>query len=56
MSGTATPSEFSAAFAEVMPYVPLCYTKSCVVFSRDLPFSFSGTDFYMFYGIENWQK
>ena len=56
MSGTATPSEFSAAFAEVMPYVPLCYTKSCVVFSRDLPFSFSGTDFDMFYGIENWQK
>lgn len=55
MAGTVTPSEFSAAFAEVMPYVPICYTKSCVVFSRDLPFSFSGTDFDMFYGIENWQ-
>ena len=55
MAGTVTPSEFRAAFAEVMPYVPICYTKSCVVFSRDLPFSFSGTDFDMFYGIENWQ-
>lgn len=55
MAGTVTPSEFSAAFAEVMPYVPICYTKSCVVFSRDLPFSFSGTDFDMFYGIENRQ-
>lgn len=55
MAGTVTPSEFSTAFAEAMPYVPVCYTKSCVVFSRDLPFSFSGTDFDMFYGIENWQ-
>lgn len=55
MAGSVTPSEFGAAFSEVMPYVPLCYTKSCVVFSRDLPFSFSGTDFDMFAGIENWE-
>lgn len=55
MAGSVTPSEFGASFSEVMPYVPLCYTKSCVVFSRDLPFSFSGTDFDMFSGIENWE-
>lgn len=55
MAGTVTVTEFGAAFAEAMPYVPVCYTKSCVVFSRDLPFSFGGTDFDMFYGIENWQ-
>ncbi len=55
MAGAASPFEFCSAFAETMPYVPLCYTKSCVVFSRDLPFSFNGTDFDMFYDIENWR-
>ena len=56
MSGAATPSEFAAVFDEVMPFVPLCYTKGCAVFNRDLPFTLSGTDFDMFYNILEWNN
>ncbi len=56
MQGTVSATEFGAAFENVMPYVPLCYTKGCVVFSRDLSFSFGGTDFDMFYDILEWEN
>ena len=56
MSGTISTTEFGNAFAETMPYVPLCYTKSSVIFSRNLPFSFGGTDSDMFYDILNWNN
>ena len=55
MSGTISATEFGGVFAETMPYVPLCYTKSSVIFSRNLPISFGGTDSDMFYDILNWQ-
>ena len=56
MAGAATPSEFASVFEEVMPFVPLCYTKGCAVFNRDLPFTLSGTDFDMFYNILEWNN
>ena len=56
MQGAVSATEFSKAFESVAPYVPLCYTKGCVIFSRDLPFSFGGTDFDMFYNISEWKK
>lgn len=55
MSGTVTPSEFVTAFENVMPFVPLCYTKGCAIFNRDLPFTLFGTDFNMFYNILEWK-
>ena len=55
MNGTVTPSEFAAYFEEVMPFVPLCYTKGCAVINRDLPFTLFGTDFDMFYNIAEWK-
>ncbi len=55
MAGTVTATEWNRAFAEVSPFVPLCYAKSSVIFSRDLPFAFGGTDFDMFYDILNWK-
>ena len=55
MNGTVTPSEFAAYFEEVMPFAPLCYTKGCAVFNRDLPFTLFGTDFDMFYNIAEWK-
>ena len=54
MEGSVTPLEFASAFEEVMPFVPLCYTKGCAIFSRDLPYTLSGTDFDMFYNISEW--
>ncbi len=55
MGGIATPSEFAADFEDLMPFVPLCYTKGCTVFNRDLPFALFGTDFDMFYNIAEWK-
>ena len=55
MSGSVTPSEFASVFEDVMPFVPLCYTKGCAVFNRDLPFALYGTDFDMFYNILEWK-
>ncbi|MBE6882097.1 MAG: hypothetical protein E7489_03745, partial [Ruminococcaceae bacterium] len=55
MNGTVTPSEFAAYFEEVTPFAPLCYTKGCAVFNRDLPFTLFGTDFDMFYNIAEWK-
>lgn len=55
MSGTVTPSEFAEVFEEVTPFVPLCYTKGCAIFNRDLPFTLYGTDFDMFYNILEWK-
>lgn len=55
MGGTVTATEWSGAFEDVTPFVPLCYAKSSVIFSRDLPFAFGGTDFDMFYDIVNWK-
>ena len=54
MGGTVTPSEFAAVFEEITPFAPLCYTKGCAIFNRDLPFSLFGTDFNMFYNILEW--
>ena len=56
MQGAVSATEFGKEFESVTPYVPLCYTKGCVIFSRDLPFSFGGTDFDMFYNISEWKK
>lgn len=56
LGGTASAGDFSAAFNDVMPFAPLCYAKSCVVFSRELPFSFGGTDYDMFSDIKNWSS
>lgn len=55
MSGTVTPSEFASVFEEIMPFAPLCYTKGCAIFNRDLPFTLFGTDFNMFYNILEWK-
>jgi ABC-type transport system substrate-binding protein len=55
MSGTVTPSEFASVFEDSMPFAPLCYTKGCAIFNRDLPFSLYGTDFDMFYNILEWK-
>lgn len=55
MGGTVTPSEFASVFEDVMPFVPLCYTKGCAIFNRDLPFTLFGTDFNMFYNILEWK-
>lgn len=55
MGGTVTPSEFAETFMEVTPFVPLCYTKGCAIFNRDLPFTLYGTDFDMFYNILEWK-
>ena len=55
MGGTVTPSEFAAAFENITPFVPLCYTKGCTIFNRDLPFSLFGTDYDMFYNILEWK-
>ena len=55
MGGTVTATEWNRAFDDVMPFIPLCYAKSSVIFSRDLPFVFGGTDFDMFYNIESWK-
>ena len=54
MGGTVTPSEFASVFEDVMPFIPLCYTKGCAIFNRDLPFTLYGTDFDMFYNILEW--
>lgn len=56
MGGSVSATEFGSVFESVMPYVPICYTKGSVIFSRDLPFSFGGTDFDMFYDILDWKK
>jgi len=56
MDGSVTPSEFALIFEDVMPFVPLCYTKGCTIFNRDLPFTLSGTDFDMFYNILEWNN
>ena len=55
MSGTVTPSEFAKTFESITPFVPLCYTKGCAIFNRDLPFSLFGTDYNMFYNILEWK-
>ena len=55
MSGTVTPTEFASVFEDIMPFAPLCYTKGCAIFNRDLPFSLYGTDFDMFYNILEWK-
>ena len=55
MGGTVTPSEFASVFEDIMPFVPLCYTKGCAIFNRDLPFTLYGTDFDMFYNILEWK-
>ena len=55
MGGTVTPSEFAGTFSEITPFVPLCYTKGCAIFNRDLPFTLYGTDFDMFYNIAEWK-
>ena len=55
MGGSVTPSEFASVFQDVTPFVPLCYTKGCTIFNRDLPFTFYGTDFDMFYNILEWK-
>ena len=55
MSGTVTPSEFASTFEDVMPFAPLCYTKGCAIFNRDLPFTLFGTDYNMFYNILEWK-
>lgn len=55
MSGSLTPSEFAGIFEDVMPFTPLCYTKGCAIFNRDLPFTLFGTDFNMFYNILEWK-
>ena len=55
MGGTVTPSEFASVFEEIMPFAPLCYTKGCAIFNRDLPFTLFGTDFNMFYNILEWK-
>jgi len=54
MGGTVTPSEFAAVFEDITPFAPLCYTKGCAIFNRDLSFSLFGTDFNMFYNILEW--
>lgn len=56
MQGSVSATEFGKSFENVMPFVPLCYTKGSIIFSRDLPFSFKGTDFDMFYDILEWKK
>ncbi len=56
MSGSVTPSEFAETFADVTPFAPLCFTKGCAVFNRDLPFTLFGTDFDMFYNISEWES
>ncbi len=55
MSGTITPSEFASVFNDITPFAPLCYTKGCAIFNRDLPFTLYGTDFDMFYNILEWK-
>ena len=55
MAGTVTPSEFASTFEDVTPFVPLCYTKGCTIFNRDLTFAMFGTDFDMFYNILEWK-
>lgn len=55
MGGTVTPSEFASVFEDIMPFAPLCYTKGCAIFNRDLPFTLFGTDFNMFYNILEWK-
>lgn len=55
MGGTVTPSEFASVFEDVVPFVPLCYTKGCAIFNRGLPFTLFGTDFDMFYNILEWK-
>ena len=55
MSGTVTPSEFASVFEDITPFAPLCYTKGCAIFNRDLPFTLFGTDFDMFYNILEWK-
>ncbi len=55
MGGRITPSEFAKTFQEVSPFAPLCYTKGCAIFNRDLPFTLFGTDYDMFYNILEWK-
>ncbi len=55
MGGTVTPSEFASVFEDIMPFAPLCYTKGCAIFNRNLPFTLFGTDFDMFYNILEWK-
>ena len=55
MSGTVTPSEFASVFEDITPFAPLCYTKGCAIFNRDLSFTLFGTDFNMFYNILEWK-
>lgn len=55
MDGSITPFEFAKTFQEVSPFAPLCYTKGCAVFDRDLSFSLFGTDYDMFYNIVEWK-
>lgn len=56
MSGNISVSEYINQFNESVPFIPLCYTKSCVIYSRELAVSFGGTDFDMFYNIFDWNK
>ncbi len=56
MNGSVTPSEFANTFQEVMPFAPICYTKGCAVFNRDLPFTLFGTSYDMFYNILDWNN
>ncbi len=56
MAGNISVSELINQYNEFVPFVPLCYTKSCVIYSRDLAVSFGGTDFDMFYNILDWNK
>ncbi len=56
MAGIISASEMINRYNESVPFVPLCYTKSCVIYSRDLAVSFGGTDFDMFYNILHWNK
>lgn len=54
MSGNCSIYDFTANFNESMPYIPICFIKTCAIFSRDKTYSINGTAYDMFYNIEEW--
>lgn len=55
MGGAISISSFTESFEKIMPYSPICFLRTSMVFSRDMTFPIEGTDWDMFYNITDWK-
>lgn len=56
MSGAIPLSEFMTSFEALMPFTPVCYAQTSMIFSRELEYNIVGTNWDIFYNIADWKK